>query len=162
MQIEVRLVDYEAPTQAQQLVELINQYAIDPMGGGTPLSKDVQNRLVPEMKTRSFIFSAIAYAQPTNQAVGVINFIEGFSTFAAQSLINVHDVYVVQEFRGLGIAKQMFEFVELEAKRLGCCKMTLEVLEKNKVACAAYRNFGFQPYSLSDAGPTQFWQKQLT
>lgn len=74
---------------------------------------------------------------------GLVNCFEGFSTFAAEPLVNVHDVSVVDTFRGLGLSHKMLEKVEDIARERGCCKITLEVLEGNPVAQGAYRKFGF-------------------
>jgi ribosomal protein S18 acetylase RimI-like enzyme len=51
---------------------------------------------------------------------------------------------------------------EDHARTLGCCKLTLEVLARNQVACSAYRNFGFTAYGLAPSlGEAQFWEKLL-
>ena len=161
MSSEVKLVDYNNPVQAAELVELMNSYATDEMGGGEALSTQVQRDLVNRMSERSHIYSAIAYVD--GQAAGLINYLEGFSTFKAQPLLNVHDVVVKPEFRGQGISRQLFEFVFEAAKELGCCKVTLEVLEGNEVAMTAYSRFGFKPYRFTDAGGiAQFWQKSIS
>jgi len=48
------------------------------------------------------------------------------------------------------------------ARELGCCKLTLEVLEGNTVAQNAYRSLGYASYELDAAmGKAMFWQKYL-
>jgi GNAT superfamily N-acetyltransferase len=159
MGIEVRPVDYADAIQGQQLIELMQAYATGSMGGGQPLGGEVTSRLLEEMHRRPHVSSAIVYVD--EQPAGLINFVEGFSTFAAKPLINIHDVIVVAEFRGRGLSRRLFEFVETEAVNRGC-KVTLEVLEFNEVACKAYSNFGYEPYRLSDEGGiAQFWQKKI-
>jgi ribosomal protein S18 acetylase RimI-like enzyme len=158
--IEIRAVDYSDSVQATQLVTLMNDYASDPMGGGKPLPQEVIASLAAEMNDRPHVNSAIAYVD--GQAAGLINYVEGFSTFAAKSLLNIHDVIVSENFRRRGIAAALFGFVEAEAAKMGCCKVTLEVLELNEPACLAYRKFGFEPYQLTPTtGAAQFWQKKL-
>lgn len=50
--------------------------------------------------------------------------------------------------------------VEQVAYSLGCCKLTLEVLEGNAAARAAYESFGFSGYALSaETGNAIFLQK---
>ncbi|PKL74134.1 MAG: GNAT family N-acetyltransferase, partial [Candidatus Melainabacteria bacterium HGW-Melainabacteria-1] len=52
--------------------------------------------------------------------------------------------------------------VEDIARRLGCCKMTLEVLEGNAVAVNLYRSLGFRNYELDPAmGRAYFLEKKL-
>jgi ribosomal protein S18 acetylase RimI-like enzyme len=51
---------------------------------------------------------------------------------------------------------------EAEARRRGCCKLTLEVLSENHAAKASYRAFGFDDYTLDPTtGHALFWQKEL-
>ena len=77
-------------------------------------------------------------------------------------MINIHDVAVISEFRGLGISQRMLLEVEKIAREKGCCKITLEVLEGNEVARAAYLKYGFDGYELDPVlGKALFWQKTL-
>ncbi len=56
----------------------------------------------------------------------------------------------------------MLEVAEPVAHRLGCCKMTLEVLEGNVAAQAAYQSCGFAGYELDPCmGKALFWKKKL-
>jgi GNAT superfamily N-acetyltransferase len=96
------------------------------------------------------------------QAIGFLNAIEGFSTFACQSVMNIHDVFVLQEYRGQGISKQLFQAIEDHAAANNCSKMTLEVLAGNTLAQSAYTNFGYgAPNSSTALGDTFFWEKKL-
>lgn len=104
--------------------------------------------------------SVLAYVD--SEAVGLINCFEGFSTFACQPLLNIHDVVVSREFRGQGLSKLMFAKVEEIAREMGCCKLTLEVLAGNTVAQGAYRAVGFAGFELDPAmGQALFWEKKL-
>jgi ribosomal protein S18 acetylase RimI-like enzyme len=61
-----------------------------------------------------------------------------------------------------GVGRRLLHQAEVIARRLGCCKLTLEVLEGNGAARAAYRSVGFRPYRLAPAmGEAQFWEKPL-
>ncbi|OZB48602.1 MAG: hypothetical protein B7X40_06820 [Cellulomonas sp. 14-74-6] len=94
--------------------------------------------------------------------MGLINAFEGFSTFMARPLLNVHDVYVDGAVRGQSIAGRMLEHLQGLAIARGCGKLTLEVLEHNHPAVSSYRRFGFQPYALDPAqGRATFWEKRL-
>ena len=69
---------------------------------------------------------------------------------------------VVNDFRGLGISQLMLAKVEELGKEKGCCKLTLEVLQGNEVACHAYIKFGFDAYELDPKmGKALFWQKVI-
>ena len=152
--------DYTNPTHAQALREALNHYATDPMGGGQALSLEVLEHLPEELAKRPHAFSVLAFVD--GKAAGLVNCFEGFSTFAGKPLVNVHDVSVVNTYRGLGLSQNMLRKVEEIARQRGCCKITLEVLEGNPVAQGSYRKFGFSEGQLDPAhGRMLFWNKYL-
>lgn len=158
--IEVVRARYDDPSHAAALVDLLDHYARDPAGGGEPLSDFARGNLVASLAARPFVFSVLAFEGDT--PVGLINAIEGFSTFACKPLVNVHDVVVAAGHRGRGIAAQMFAEVEGIARERGACKLTLEVLDGNAVARALYQRLGFSAYQLDPAmGNAQFLHKWL-
>jgi len=160
MNIELLLADYHDEKHAKDLVYLLNEYAEDPMGGGEPLSDFVRKNLIDKLKHQTNVFTVLCYVD--NKPAGIINCVEGFSTFSAKPLINIHDAAVAKCFRGKGLAKLMFEKVAELAKQRGCCKLTLEVLEGNKIAQKAYQTIGFSGYELDpEMGKAIFWQKKL-
>mgnify|MGYP002682566391 FL=1 len=151
---------YKRQTHASAIVFLLNEYAKDPMGGGESLSAFTQANLVAEMAKRSTCHAAIAFVD--GKPAGLINCIEGFSTFACKPLLNIHDVVVLAEFRGQGISSLLLNKAEEIATGLGCCKLTLEVLEGNRIAQAVYIANGFAGYQLDpEMGRALFWQKKL-
>jgi GNAT superfamily N-acetyltransferase len=172
MKTEIIVADYHNPEHAADIVRLLSVYALDPMGGGSALEPEALRRLVPELAKRPYAFTVLAYARPAQQknesqdspmqAVGLINCFESFSTFAARPLINIHDVVVEQAWRGMGLSQQMLRKVEDMARKRGCCKLTLELLEGNASARQAYARFGFRAYTLdARMGHAVFWQKKL-
>jgi ribosomal protein S18 acetylase RimI-like enzyme len=141
------------------IVELLNEYASD-IRSGVGLSESVKARLVKELEKRDSIHTVLAFVD--GKAAGIVISIEGFSTFSCMPLLNIHDVVVSPEFRGRGISRMMLKKAEEIASRLGCCKMTLEVLEGNEVAKNLYRSLGFNPYELNpEMGKALFWEKEL-
>ncbi|WP_158967260.1 GNAT family N-acetyltransferase [Paraglaciecola sp. L3A3] len=161
MKIDVILADYNNPKHGLELIQLLNAYAQDPMGGGTPLSSHVQQNLIAEFAKQTHVFSLICYVN--GQPAGLVNCVEGFSTFACKPLVNIHDLAVLAKFRGLGISQKMLQAVEQIAIQKDCCKITLEVLEGNELAKKAYLKHGFAGYQLDPAkGRAMFWQKVLT
>jgi len=155
------LVDYTNPRQARDLVELLDSYARDPAGGGEGLAEAVKRQLPSALAQRPDAFSVIAYMD--DKPAGLINCFEGFSTFACKPLVNIHDVVVRPEFRGLKISHRMLEKVEELAKNRGACKLTLEVVEGNTPARKSYEKYGFAPYELDPSmGKALFWEKKIT
>ncbi|MBT9567389.1 MAG: GNAT family N-acetyltransferase [Thiobacillus sp.] len=158
--IEVRQARYDHPVDAAAVVSLMDIYARDPAGGGQPLSDFAHANLVTQLAARPFVFSVLAW--DGDGPVGLINAIEGFSTFACRPLVNVHDVIVVPDYRGRGVAAQMFGHVEVLARQRGACKLTLEVLQGNASARALYQRLGFTDYQLDPAmGCAQFLHRSL-
>ena len=149
------------PAHAAALLQLLNEYAMDPMGGGEPLPEHVKTNLLPALQQRSKARSVLAF--DGDVPAGLIICIEGFSTFACQPLLNLHDVVVSAPYRGKGVFKLMLQQVEAIARDLGCCKLTMEILEGNRHAMAAYQAHGFAGYELDPAmGKAVFWQKKLS
>lgn len=160
MNIEIFKANYSDPQQAQDLVFLLNCYAIDPMGGGEDLKESTKQNLAETLATLPHAFSVICYVD--GKPAGLVNCFEGFSTFKCAPLVNIHDVVVVDEFRGLGLSQKMMTEVERIAKDKGCCKITLEVLQGNEVAKSSYLKFGFAGYELDPKmGQAMFWEKPL-
>jgi ribosomal protein S18 acetylase RimI-like enzyme len=156
--IEIIEADYSLPEHGIAIVQLMDAYARDPMGGGRGLSAQVKANLVAALAKQAIAHTILAYID--GEAVGLINCLEGFSTFACQPLLNIHDVIVLPAYRGLGVAKQMLVKVEELAREMGCCKLTLEVLEGNLAAQRAYQSVGFRPYALDPKmGRALFWEK---
>ena len=152
--------DYANPAHAAALLDLLDHYAQDPAGGGAPLSDFVRAHLVASLAARPFVFSVLAF--DGSEAVGLLNAIEGFSTFACQPLVNIHDVVVRASHRGRGIAARLFAETETLARARGACKLTLEVLSANHAARGLYLKLGFDDYRLDPAmGEARFMQKWL-
>lgn len=153
-------VDYANPVHAAALVALLDAYAQDPMGGSAPLSAYAKDNVVFELAKRPQAFSVLAFAGV--QAVGLVNCMEGFSTFACKPLVNVHDVAVLPAYRGQRVAEKMLDMVMQIALERGACKLTLEVLQGNAGAIRLYQRFGFSSYELDPlVGHAQFLQKWL-
>ena len=153
-------VDLRREDHAEAVVRLISEYASDAMGGGSDLTDAAKKALIPALRQRPDYFGV--FAMDGDRAIGLINCFEGFSTFYAKPLINVHDVYVDADHRGLGVARRMLQRVEEVGRQRGACKLTLEVLDGNVPAVHVYRCFGFERYALDAVyGQAQFWQKVL-
>jgi GNAT superfamily N-acetyltransferase len=157
---DIQTADFSNPVHTQAIVYLLNEYAKDPMGGAAELSEFVKANLISEMAKRPTVYAILAFVN--GKPAGLANCVEGFSTFACKPLLNIHDMVVLAEYRGQGISSQLLKKAEELATSMGCCKLTLEVLEGNKTAQAAYIANGFMGYQLvSEMGQAMFWQKKL-
>ena len=158
--LNVQRVDYLNAQDAQALIFLLDAYAQDPMGGGEALNPEASSRLCADMSRIAGAASFIAWLD--GQPIGLINCFEGYSTFKAKPLLNVHDIAVLAAHRGQGVGQALLQAAEAHANSRGCCKLTLEVLSGNAPAMASYKRFGFEQYELDPAaGQAQFMQKWL-
>jgi ribosomal protein S18 acetylase RimI-like enzyme len=158
--ITVRPVDFSDAAQRAALILLLDAYAQDPMGGGEPLAVDVKARLCDDMLARPTVSSFIAWLD--GAPVGLVNCVDGFSTFKSRALMNIHDLAVLPGHRGRGVGQALMQAVQAHAQARGCCKLTLEVLTGNARALRSYAQFGFEPYTLDPAaGQASFMQKWL-
>jgi ribosomal protein S18 acetylase RimI-like enzyme len=160
MDLQIIQANYQNPQHAEYLLELLDMYARDPMGGGTPLSDYTRQNLITELSRLPHALSLLAFAQ--HQPVGLLTGFMGFSTFRCKPLLNIHDIAVKPEHRGQGIARALLEKAEQIARQRGCGKLTLEVLEGNQAAQKLYTAAGFAGYALDPhMGHALFWEKQL-
>lgn len=157
---EVTNADLENKQHAEAYLALMSHYASDPMGGGEDISDFAKQHLISTLLKRSDVFIVLIFID--GKPAALLTAIEGFSTFACKPLFNIHDVVVHRDFRGQGLTKHLFGKIEEVAKQRDCCKITLEVLSGNEVACNAYKALGFSDYQLDPAfGSALFWTKKL-
>jgi ribosomal protein S18 acetylase RimI-like enzyme len=160
MTIEIIKADLSKQDHAEALIQLMSEYALDAMGGSQALSEFAKNNLVAELSKRNSAHVIIAFVD--RNPAGLAICLEGFSTFACKPLLNIHDLIVSSSYRGQGLSKLILQMVEVIAFDLGCCKITLEVLDGNHVAKSAYKSFGFSGYELNpEMGHALFWEKKL-
>lgn len=160
LDIQIKRVDFLDSQDRQALLALLDMYAQDPMGGGQALAASVRHCLCDELARFPGAISFLALVD--SQPVGLLNAFLGFSTFKAEPLMNVHDIAVQPRWRGKGVGQALLRAIEVHAKGLGCCKLTLEVLSGNQAAQRTYRAFGFEDYVLDPtAGVAGLMQKWL-
>jgi len=143
------------------IIVLLDSYASDLVGGGNGLSDFAKNNLTHELAKRSGTHVFLAFAHQGEPAGLLISF-EGFPIFQCKPLLNIHDLIVSKKHRGKRLSKLLLIKAEEAAPRLGCCKLTLEVLEGNSIAQNVYRKCGFHGYELDPTmGKALFWEKML-
>ncbi|KAJ1442030.1 N-acetyltransferase GCN5 [Ochromonadaceae sp. CCMP2298] len=153
-------IDLNDEAQCSVMMALLEVYSTDIMGGGERLKENVKQNLPSELRKRSF--AKVFVAKVDDVPAGLAITFEAFSTFACKPLINIHDLCVTPTMRRKGVATAMLFAVEQYAKSIGCCKITLEVLEGNHAAKKAYTGFGFQSYELDpETGVALFWEKKV-
>jgi len=160
--VTVQTVNYRDAQSCAELVQLLDNYARDPMGGGKPLGDYSKRHLTEKLANFPGAFSLLARLDTDNTAVGFANCFPGFSTFACKPLVNIHDIAVDPAARGQGVAFRLMEEIVKIAMERDCCKITLEVLVGNQPAKSLYQKSGFKPAGYEqDPGTYEFWEKPL-
>ncbi|UCD30965.1 MAG: GNAT family N-acetyltransferase [Desulfobacterales bacterium] len=158
--VEIVEADLSLTEHQHAVVELIDAYAIDPMGNGKPLSAEARRNLIPGLQKHPTTLLFLAYQE--GKAMGIAVCFLGFSTFTARPLINIHDLAVLPAYRGHGAGRRLLQEIERKARDLGCCKLTLEVQENNHRARKVYAAAGFaQAVYKEAAGGSLFLAKML-
>lgn len=139
--LQIIEADFSNSDHTDAILYLTDQYAQDPMGLDGPLPDQIRKNLIDEMKDFSGSFSLLAFYK--DQPAGLANCIYSFSTFNAAKVINIHDLVVQPDFRGMGIGEALLSLVEEKAVQANCCKITLEVREDNR-ARNLYKRVGFE------------------
>lgn len=158
---EIVEADLNRAEHQRAVLELINAYAMDPMGNGKPLSAEVRKTLIPALRKHPTTLIFLAYDE--GKPIGITVCFLGFSTFAARPLINIHDFGVLPEYRGQGVGRRLLRKVEQRARDLDCCKITLEVQEYNYKARRIYEAAGFArgQYQEAAGGSLFMWKPLL-
>jgi GNAT superfamily N-acetyltransferase len=160
-ELVIRLADWSNPGDGVTVVNLLDAYAHDPMGGAAPLTAFAKEHLPATMAATPGAFSVIGFQ--AGNPVALANCFTTLSTFACKPIVNIHDLAVLPQSRGSGVGQQMLGFVEEHARQAGACKITLEVLTGNDRARRSYSRFGFEAYTLDDTtGQALFLQKGIS
>jgi GNAT superfamily N-acetyltransferase len=160
MTLRVAPADLADATQARAVVDLVDSYARDIMGGGEPLPEAVRTGLIPGLRRHPTTLVFLAWDR--EQPVGVAVCFRGFSTFAAKALVNIHDLAVLPQWRGRGVGRLLLRAVAEWARAHECCKLTLEVLDHNDRARHLYESEGFRAPDMGRTGEQMlFLTKQL-
>ncbi|PWB32235.1 GNAT family N-acetyltransferase [Pseudomonas sp. SDI] len=87
--------------------------------------------------------SALAWVE--GKAVGMVNFIYHRSNWSVQNACYLQDLYVTSEQRGLGVGRQLIEFVYASAKQDDCAKVHWLTHETNATAIGLYEQVAERP-----------------
>ena len=143
------------------LLRLLDCYARDPMGINESLPQRIMDSLLPKLQKLSYCKVYFAMFDDCIPIAMAICF-EGFSTFQAAAVLNVHDFIVDPAYRGQKVGQRLMDHIAADCSRKGFCKITLEVLSGNSVALECYQKSGFHPYKLrEETGDAMFLTRKL-
>jgi len=139
--VEVVHADLDRTDHADAIVELLEVLAQSADDTET-LSAEVKQTLAARLAGISG--AVILLATNGDAFVGLAVCLEGFSTFKARPLLNIHDLVVHPDWQGRGVARKLLARIEEEARSRGCCRLTLEVYAGNHRARDLYVRSGFK------------------
>jgi GNAT superfamily N-acetyltransferase len=152
---EIVEVNFKNKEHCKAFIMLMNHYMMDKMGDCKPHTDEENARLIDGLSKQSNRL-CLLYKLNTNY-IGLTNCFIGFGTFAAKPFINIHDLIVLDGYRGNGIGRKLLNKVSDIALEKGCGKMTLEVREDNSKAQHLYKSLDFK-----ECQPVMhFWTKYL-
>lgn len=147
--------DFDNTHHQDALVRLINAYKQDPMGGSVPFTEDEGRTLVKSLSSHPSCF--VMFVMYKGEYVGLATCFINYSTFRLAPYINVHDVVILEPYRGVGLGKALLMKIINIASERGYCKVNLEVRQDNHPAKALYASLGFKECET----PMYFWERLL-
>lgn len=152
--------EFENNEHCDAIRRLLNEYALEPLEGGTGLAPEVLSELIPHLREQSSVLVLLARLEA--DIVGIAVCLWGFSTFAARPALNIHDLAVSGTCRGQGIGTALIDEVERRAREKDCARITLEVRAENGAARNLYARYGFEGATYEvPTGVTLFCSKYL-
>jgi ribosomal protein S18 acetylase RimI-like enzyme len=153
--VSFEFCNFSIPEHRNAMTQLLNHYMEDPMGDHPPLNKLQQLRLVDDLSKHPT--AEVLFLLYDNRYVGMATTFVNYSTFNLKPYLYIHDVVVLNDYRGKGLGKAIIaELIRISEER-GYCKITLEVREDNPGAQRVYNSMGFE-----ECEPRMlFWTKKL-
>jgi len=148
-------LDFEDQDHQTALFNLMNAYMLDRMGCEKPLKPDSFQDLVRGLQNQANYVGVLV--KSNDEYIGLANCFVNFSTFQMSSLINIHDLIVLPDYRGKGVGRFLMQSVKNIAKKRNCCKISLEVRNDNQPAQNLYLSEGFKECSPA----MYFWEFSL-
>ena len=149
------LVNLDNEEHCLQMIRLLDAYMSDEMGNGIAMPESLAPEIIRGLKGHPAYVGFFVLVG--DQYAALANCNKNFSTFKARPLINIHDLIVHPDFRGMGIGKFLLDSIAVFAREIGCCRINLEVRSDNLKARKLYRKCGY-----GECFPSMlFWEKNL-
>jgi ribosomal protein S18 acetylase RimI-like enzyme len=142
MSVTIHHCNFYDPKQQNAYFTLLNAYISDEMGGNMPLPVEKKGILIESIANNPNTYALLA--KDEDKYVGMATYFINFSTFAVKHYMNLHDIFVLPDFRNKGIGRLIINKLVTISLKNDYCKLTLEVREDNAKAQSLYGKMGFE------------------
>jgi ribosomal protein S18 acetylase RimI-like enzyme len=148
-------VDLNNPDHCTQLIKLLNDYMLEPMGNNQPMDSELAPQIISGLKNYQGYLGF--FAIDSHDYIALANCNQNFSTFKAKPILNIHDFIVTSVHRGKGVGVFLMNELLNYAEKNGFCRVNLEVRTDNSNAKALYQKLGF-----AECEPSMhFWERKF-
>ncbi len=155
MELNFEFCDFQNQIHREAFISLLNHYMEDPMGDYPPHQGEKQLQITDALEQHPT--AEVLFAKEGNHFIGLTTVFTNLSTFYIKPYFYIHDVVVLNTYRGKGVGQALLDHLIQVAKDRDYCKLTLEVREDNPGAQKAYQNLGFK-----ECEPRMhFWERKI-
>lgn len=90
-------------------------------------------------------FARAIFVETDGKTAGFAVYYFAYSTFAGRRSLFVEDIFIDEEYRHRGFAREIFSFLGTIAADTNCIRMEWDVLRWNENALSFYRSLGASP-----------------
>ncbi len=155
LKFKIVIADLSDKRYLEDILKVLDAYKCDDMGQSPPYNNDERKRLHSYFFSHPTVMVFLLYVD--NQVAGGSVCFTSFSTFSVKTILNIHDLCILKQYRGNGYGTELMKSIIINAKELDCSKVTLEVREDNCVAKKLYSSLGF----MESTPVMNFWHKSL-
>ena len=123
------------------MLRLISEFSESEFGRQSPLHSIERDRIISGLN--DFPLKEIFLAEKSNAFVGIAICFWEFSIFSGKKMLKIHDVYVQQEHRRIGVGNQLIDRCIQRAREHDSSFVNIEVDLKNDPAINLYERKGF-------------------
>ena len=138
MNIIFREADLANSRDSKALVVLLNEFM---HGKNTTNVKIIDCGII--QKLTKLGTSKVYLCEYSEDIIGIAVCFIGFSTFKQKELLNIHDLFIKEEFQGKGIGTKFLKYIEKECLKNDFCRITLKAYDDNLNAIKLYEKSGF-------------------
>lgn len=122
-------------SEVNEIIDLIKEFSVYVQG------KDVTNIDIEAMKKAFFQGDRVkhSFIEVNGKIAGYMVYFYIYSTFKGREGIYLEDLYVKEQYRGLGIGTKAFEYLKKIAKENNYCRIEWNCLKSNLPAMSFYR-----------------------